>query len=208
MVRAEFQRRSIEELQILVWGCWGIWGERNRRVWNGAVLASNQILLQTKFYVAGWDLAQLRESSAAGLGRMERTHWTKPEAGRVKLNVDAAVRADRCGLGWVLRNENGDFLACAAKVWQGRLSPWEAELIGIREALSWVLECGWNCVDVETDATRAMAEIQNGSSISAAGVVAEDVRDICTRISEVSFGHIRRSANKVAHGLAQTACSM
>ncbi|CAH9109350.1 unnamed protein product [Cuscuta europaea] len=159
-------------------------------------------------FQSGWEQAQQTAIALANQGSTCTSLWRRPLQGRVKLNVDAAVRDYHCGLGWILRNEEGVFVAGAAKSWRGKLSPLEAELVGIREALSWVKEQGWERVDVELDAARAIAEIKNGSCISSAGVIAEDVRDLCSRMMDISFCFIRRSANRAAHGFAQVACSM
>ncbi|CAH9073986.1 unnamed protein product [Cuscuta epithymum] len=207
-LQVEFKSRQNDDLRKLVWGCWGLWTERNVRVWQGVCMEPKFILLKTKIYFAGWEQAQKAAAVQVNQGSTNSSLWRRPHQRRVKLNVDAAVRDYHCGLGWILRNEAGDFIAGAAKTWQGKLSPWEAELVGIREALSWVKEQGWERVDVESDASRAIAEIKNGSCISTAGVIADDVRDLCSRMTDISFCFVRRSANRAAHGFAQVACSM
>ncbi|CAH9124776.1 unnamed protein product [Cuscuta epithymum] len=165
-------------------------------------------MLKAQTFVLGWARAQndrrgrLQESCKA------KPFWCRPSVGRLKLNVDAAVREDKCGLGWCLRDAAGSFVTGAAKPRTGRLSSLEAELIGIMEALSWLQGTDWKIVDVESDASRAIMEITRGSSCSSYGLVADDIRDIAKNFSSISFSHIRRSANRIAHELARAACSM
>ncbi|CAH9133301.1 unnamed protein product [Cuscuta epithymum] len=113
-----------------------------------------------------------------------------------------------CGLGWCLRDDNGSFVAGAAYSWPGKWTPLGAELLGIRKALSWIKQYGWNEVEVETDAIRAVAEITLGSSCSSIGLLGEDIRDLTKSFMNISFSHIMRSANKTAHALARAACSL
>ncbi|CAH9137916.1 unnamed protein product [Cuscuta epithymum] len=166
------------------------------------------VMLKAQFFVDGWGLAQQQGREqyikvAAAANSLKRSL-----PGRLKLNVDAAVKEDGIGLGWLLRNKAGVFIEGASKLWFGRLSPWEAELVGIREALSWVKENGWDFIEVESDASKAISEIQGGSSISLVGIIAGDIRGLCYCFTEISFSQVRRSANRAAHVLAQASCSM
>ncbi|CAH9144414.1 unnamed protein product [Cuscuta epithymum] len=110
----------------------------------------------------------------------------------MKLNVDAAVQQNICGLGWCVRDEEGMFIAVAACPWPGRLSPLNAELVRIREALNWLKENGWTEMEVETYAARAVSEILHGSSCSLVGLLGEHIRDLTKFFSSISFSHIRQ----------------
>ncbi|CAH9122326.1 unnamed protein product [Cuscuta epithymum] len=200
--------RRKEDLAKLIWGCWAIWGERNCRVWQQASSPVCQFMLKAEAFVTGWAQAQTARREGRLAGQRMTASWCCPAAGMVKLNVDAAVRTGYCGLGWCLRDEEGKFVAGAARKWQGNLSVLEAELIGIREALSWLLDFEWRAIEVESDASRAISEILKGSSISSYGLVAADIRDIANNFASISFSHVRRSANKAAHVMAKAACSL
>lgn len=47
--------------------------------------------------------------------------WLKPERGWMKLNVDVAVdiEGQRIEFGWILRSDNGDFVASIYVPWKG-----------------------------------------------------------------------------------------
>ncbi|CAH9136906.1 unnamed protein product [Cuscuta epithymum] len=134
--------------------------------------------------------------------------WKNPAPGRLKLNVDAAIRENRSVLGWILRDDSVNFIAGMSKVWIGVLSPLVAELIGIREALSWAKGRGWDRVDVESDSSGAISEILKESSISLVGVLDGDIREIASCFMDISFFHVKRSANRASHELAKAACSV
>ncbi|CAH9087729.1 unnamed protein product [Cuscuta epithymum] len=56
-----------------------------------------------------------------------------------------------------------------AAPWSRKLTLLEAELMGIRQALSWLKSNERDFVDVESDSLWAVLEIQAGGSLSAAG---------------------------------------
>nr|GMD95498.1 uncharacterized protein LOC109191080 [Ipomoea batatas] len=74
--------------------------------------------------------------------------------GFLKLNTDATVipNSRRMGFGWVLRNDCGKFIDASIITGKGVFSPKEAEVMAIREALTWIKRKGINVVNIETDA--------------------------------------------------------
>ena len=66
--------------------------------------------------------------------------WTKPEAGWLKCNVDAAIfnQEGYIGFGCVIRNEEGVKVAAKNGILYGVLDPAMAEAMSCREVLSWL----------------------------------------------------------------------
>ncbi|XP_031121132.1 uncharacterized protein LOC116024378 [Ipomoea triloba] len=66
--------------------------------------------------------------------------WKKPLGGRLKMKTDAAFNEanNSMGLGWVLCDDQGRFLASKSMCITGCYGVKEAEAICIREALSWL----------------------------------------------------------------------
>ncbi|CAH9075972.1 unnamed protein product [Cuscuta epithymum] len=207
-LKIEFQSRRKESLEVLIGGCWALWCERNRRVWQRVSSSAKVFMDRAHYFISGWKQAQFEKGRRPAAVAVAPTNWRRPAPGRLKLNVDAAVRSDRCGLGWCLRDEDGNFVAGTAMPWPGILSSLEAELIAIREALSWLQGTGWQSVEVESDASRAISEIKKHTSFSSFGLIAEDIRELATNFANISFFFTRRSANKLAHSIAKAACSM
>ncbi|CAH9074640.1 unnamed protein product [Cuscuta europaea] len=139
-VRMEFQARRREELEKLIWGCWALWCERNQQLWQKSFSSTGQFMMKAQTFVLGWSQAQLARMYGKRDNHRSDSSWRRPAGGRLKPNVDATVKAEKCGFGWCLRDEDGSFVAGATKPWLGRLSPLDAELIGIREVLSWLQE--------------------------------------------------------------------
>ncbi|XP_060972489.1 uncharacterized protein LOC115717814 [Cannabis sativa] len=74
--------------------------------------------------------------------------WTKPDTNTIKINVDAATFAskNRYGYGMVARNNLGILIDGKAGCNLGTFAPEVAEIIGIKEALSWIKNHNWHTV--------------------------------------------------------------
>ncbi|CAH9073106.1 unnamed protein product, partial [Cuscuta epithymum] len=207
---SEFRRKKQEHLEVLLWGCWALWNERNLRVWEGKSSSLQQFTTRARAFVEGWK--QVNERAIEGRskqdGRSGIAVWSSPKEGVWKLNVDAAVRKNICGFGWCVRDHGGGFLAGAASKWPGSLTPLMAKLASIREALGWLKEVGGTSVVLESDSMGAISEILDGSSSSAAGLLRDDINNLAKSFTHIPFSHIRRSTNKPAHLLARAACSL
>ncbi|KAH9697393.1 reverse transcriptase domain-containing protein [Citrus sinensis] len=137
--------------------------------------------------------------------------WEKPKFGWVKCNVDAAVFASqgKIGLGCVIRNSEGCFLAARGAGMTGSFGAREAEELGIREALSWIKGMQLPCVIIEMDCLqvfRALAEEFVGPN--GFGLIIEDCWALVNSIGEVQFSFVCRSANFAAHSVARAASSL
>ncbi|CAH9087463.1 unnamed protein product, partial [Cuscuta epithymum] len=103
------------------------------------------------------------------------------------------------GLGWVARDSTGAFLAGAAIPRKGVCLPKEAEALSMREALSWIKAAGWDQVDVESDALHLVEGVHSASTESSFGLLVNDIKEVATSFSSITFSHVKRSANRVAH---------
>nr|GMC92116.1 uncharacterized protein LOC109155154 [Ipomoea batatas] len=135
------------------------------------------------------------------------SRWRKPPPGWVKLNVDVAINKglNSTGLGFILRNEDGNFLAAKEQKWSGIFQPREAEAISIREALKWIKVMNVDRVQIETDALLVIQGLNNPKLISSFDLVLEDIRKLANDFQCISFMFVKRSANTAAHLLAREA---
>lgn len=76
-----------------------------------------------------------------------------PEEGHYKLNIDASVFSgtNSFSIGMILRDHNGMFLRGKMARFSGRVLAFEAEVVGILEAPSWIYTAPSQRVTVETD---------------------------------------------------------
>ncbi|KAL8095164.1 hypothetical protein AgCh_036571 [Apium graveolens] len=112
--------------------------------------------------LADWKEAQQASCQTGHKGDKCDLVWKKPKEGRVKLNTDAAVFNDgSIGVGCVLRDAQGRFLGARSCRKAGAWTPREAEAIGMKEALSWMLTWKHNHCVVETD-SKNLVDACNG----------------------------------------------
>ncbi|XP_074378629.1 uncharacterized protein LOC141720175 [Apium graveolens] len=129
--------------------------------------------------------------------------------GWVKVNTDATVFQDgSVGVGCVMRDSQGAFLGARCCRKMGAWSPREAEAIGMKEALSWVIARKNQCCIMESD-SRMLVQACNGSPGEAMfGTIVGDCIQLLKHINPVLVRFTYRSANSVAHALAKANYSM
>ncbi|XP_019176177.1 PREDICTED: uncharacterized protein LOC109171580 [Ipomoea nil] len=123
---------STEMLPKFIMACWGIWQSRNDCVWNGVQFATNTMLLRSVTFYHNWASVNALETTRNPHAREEQ--WERPAAGRLKLNSDASLNHTNnvMGLGWVLRDQEGTFMAAKNKCLRGVYTVDEAEAISLR----------------------------------------------------------------------------
>ncbi|CAH9127052.1 unnamed protein product, partial [Cuscuta epithymum] len=112
-----FQAKKKPELEKVVWGCWGLWEERNRRVWQNKTLNASQVMFSASCFVDGWLFAQQKDQAkVTALGAQV---WRLPKPGWCKMNVDAVRDHTGSWFGWAVRNSSGDFVGGGIKSGRG-----------------------------------------------------------------------------------------
>nr|GMD88427.1 uncharacterized protein LOC109155154 [Ipomoea batatas] len=190
---------------LLLVTCWKIWEVRNHKVWNNICPNHSAVVEGARSYLEAWStVQQINRSPNLQPSQMK---WTKPPHGWLKLNVDAAINKElkTIGLGFILRNDNGRFVAAREQMWQGLYNAKEAEAIAVREALSWIKELNIDYVQVETDALLVIQGLQKNSCVSSFDLILEDIHKLASHFLCISFMFAKRSANSAAHLLAREA---
>ncbi|XP_019190496.1 PREDICTED: uncharacterized protein LOC109184955 [Ipomoea nil] len=133
--------------------------------------------------------------------------WSRPSRGMLKLNTDAALQnsSSSMGLGWVLRNDEGRFLACKNMCMHSNYTVKEAEALSVREALSWLLGIGMGNVEVEMDSQIVFNVLHSSSFSSSFGLLVDDVKELAATIGGVEFFYARWNANCATDTVARGA---
>ncbi|XP_031091127.1 uncharacterized protein LOC115996126 [Ipomoea triloba] len=190
--------------------CWYIWFARNDMVWNNINHSPSSIVARAKTHLSEWSYMHARDEFAPLQHSTSIIKWKNPPPGRLKLNVDAAVNKTRghMGFGWILRDDQGSFVAAVSTPWYGLFSVKEAEAIAVREALSWLKANNISHCDVEIDALQITQRLSSPLFYSHFDLILLDVKDLLSSIHDVSISHVKRSANRIAHLLARESLSM
>lgn len=104
-----------------------------------------------------------RAMSVNGANNSKR--WQPPEPGELKLNVDASFYPghESFSVGMVLRDQEGTFLEGKCISLPQPATVMEAECIGVREALSWIIEQSENKVTLESDLLLVCRALMGGT---------------------------------------------
>jgi ribonuclease HI len=136
-------------------------------------------------------------------------HWLSPEVGWYKVNVDGAFRAAEKygGGGVVIRDCHGSFLAGAHHFPPHIADAEGAKLMACRVGLQLANQEHCRNVVLETDSTEVAAKLdREGHDRSTYGPLVSEIKSLFLGFEAVRVRSVRRSANDVAHRMAQEGC--
>lgn len=107
------------------------------------------------------------------------------------------------GFDGVVRDSMGEVrLACCGRM-EGRFAPDIAEAMAIREVLAIAGAAGFREIILENDCLKLISQLKKHVlENSSFGNIVKDILDYVQAFNVVSFNHICRSGNTVAHNLA------
>ncbi|XP_057775034.1 uncharacterized protein LOC130994015 [Salvia miltiorrhiza] len=189
---------------------WQIWKDGNGKVWNNKSPVPAASVMAAASTWAEWSSvrASATRSNPQQIAKAVCLGWHPLPPGAIQCNVDVAFFAEdkTMGLGMVVRNHHGEFVVGRSIILPGCRSVEEGELIGIKEALSWIKELGFLKGVLESDCKRACDAIGSTErSISELGVLASLCRAKLVLVPDLSVRFVKREYNAIAHCLAKAA---
>ncbi|KAK7857643.1 putative ribonuclease h protein, partial [Quercus suber] len=206
-VKDIFERAFAEKLDaaLLAFTSWGVWNRRNKIRFKEAACPLEQLLTLSK------DRKTEFHSLQSTVGRQQHrrhTRWKPPDHGTYKINYDGAIfpQQGKAGIGVVVRDEVGAVLASLSQQMPLPTTVAQVEALAARRAVEFALEMGVTIVVIEGDSESICRELQDPSpSLALHGHVLQDAKCLSNSLQSVSFTHVRREGNTVAHGLARWA---
>uniref|UniRef100_A0A803PDL7 Reverse transcriptase domain-containing protein n=1 Tax=Cannabis sativa TaxID=3483 RepID=A0A803PDL7_CANSA len=189
--------------------CWSIWNNCNNSVWNSKQSSVEEVVSIASLNFVSWNNAQNQSHiSPSGHGQQGRyfEHWTRPIDPYIKVNVDGAIFSnEECfGFGMVARTASGSVIEALQIRKIGNWSPLLVEVMGLKEALSWIKQKDWHSVIVESDCLTLINDVKSTKTlVSPYGFVLQDCRGLLTSLVDVDCKFVKRSANSLAHALAR-----
>ena len=131
--------------------------------------------------------------------------WTAPPSGVVKLNTDASLAVDGwIGLGVVARNSLGKVLFAATRRIRAYWAPEVAEAKAVALAMKLGARYGFHEVIVESDCQLVVNRLsKNAFFLSDLDFILSDIISSSLSFSSISWAHVKRDGNFVAHHLAK-----
>ncbi|XP_074346848.1 uncharacterized protein LOC141685655 [Apium graveolens] len=157
-----------ERRALIVTVSWAIWRVRNEKVWRNKNCSANGVLYSAKSYLTQWRETQSRSFVTlphAGQADDGAFTWVKSQESLVKVNVDAALFPEQLlfGAGMVIRDCRGDLIQAKTVLSAGVMQPELAEVMAIKEALSWMEVNGWHEGILESDCLEGLANCEVAS---------------------------------------------
>lgn len=138
-----FEQGTKEQCVEISMLCWSIWNRRNKWVWDHANGSVFRVRNTYSHLLREWMEAQVKEENRKIRGEVGDRVWTPPLVRWLKINIDAVVFLDgTIGVGAVVMDDRGCFIDARCLKITCAWKPREAETIGLKEALSWVIARG------------------------------------------------------------------
>ena len=136
------------------------------------------------------------------------TRWSPLQAGFVKINFDGTVfgNSNSSSVGAVIQYHNGAIMAsCAEKLNQAYKAE-EIEAFATLKALQFAFDLGFQNAKLEGDSLGLIKALkEEDHNLSPLGLLVKDVKLAANNFVSLSYSHIKRNGNSVAHILAKHA---
>ncbi|XP_060962076.1 uncharacterized protein LOC133032219 [Cannabis sativa] len=188
---------------------WAIWKARNLVVWKSKTSSRSEVIASAQITLDHWRNAQDNTTLSSLFFENEgdgAERWTKPEANKIKINVDAALfpQDNSYGFGIVARDSSGSLIEAQTRYFGGVYDAEVVEAMGVKEALSWIKSKNWSDVEIETDSMLTVQGIRSNYTLNSIfGLIIHDCQLLFSSLNNVRICFIRRSANRVAHVVAR-----
>ncbi|XP_010680492.2 uncharacterized protein LOC104895629 [Beta vulgaris subsp. vulgaris] len=197
------------EAKMVQRGCflaWNLWNERNKYVFEN-IRTPLEVVAQRVFRQAE-EYSLYVERIYAGSRKQSSpspNKWCAPPSGLVKVNADASVNGEGwVGLGAVARDDKGSVLFSAVRRTRAWWPPDVAEAKAIYMAVLWAKHHGLKEVVIESDAQVLVSRLSSAALFhSDLDAILGDIINLCSWFNIISFSHVRRDGNYVAHHLAK-----
>ena len=137
---------------------------------------------------------------------IDSIYWQPPQSEVCKVNYDGAVfsESNKLGLGVTIRNNNGQVIASLSQQLNQAYKPIEVEVMAAIRGLEFAAKLDWDRVVVKGDSSIVMNGLKTKEpGLSSFGWLISDACVSKNLFSELSYSHVKREGNKVAHYLVK-----
>ncbi|XP_030964662.1 uncharacterized protein LOC115985912 [Quercus lobata] len=181
-----------------------IWMTRNRAFFNSVCLPLEKIPEQACALVH--EFHHIRPTHAKIPRTARAVRWKPPPPSLVKVNFNDAIFSTHssAGLGVIIRDQAGLVLAALSQSIPLPTLVETVEVMAARKALLFAKELGFEKVVVEGDSEVVIKAIKEKSLLSSGwDHLLKDIHALSLSFSCISFLHVKRLGNRVAHSLAR-----
>ena len=134
--------------------------------------------------------------------------WSPPVEEYYKVNFDGAVfrGEEKAGIGVIIRNSQGMVMASLSQKISLPQTVVELETLAATREIEFSIELGFSKVILEGDSETVIKALQDNSpSLAPFGLLIRDAQEAANFFTCISYAHVGRNGNFVAHNLARYA---
>ena len=198
-------RRPEIDWELFTVTAWSLWNNRNLVHHGGKSKSSELIVREVAAYMT--EVRQTKEAQTRPAHPI-RQIWTPPKRGFYKINIDEAVFQEMgcCGVGVIIRNEDGQLMSAMSKRFYLPLKTLEVEAKAVKEGITLARELSLKNIIVESDAQVVVNSLsESGLLPSSILTVIEGTRMSLRGFDSWEINHICRAKNSAAHLMAKHA---
>ncbi|XP_017617862.1 uncharacterized protein LOC108462426 [Gossypium arboreum] len=202
-----FQNRRHDFGKIAATTAWALWQARNKRTMEGK-RQSVQDIYSIIFSIIK-EMRELKDKIPTPVNAMNSI-WKPPQEPFVKVNFDAGfkITLHHSYYGFVIRNSKGLVMRSETIFNKFVSNSFTVEAIAC-QALDFAREMGFSHAQMQGDSRTAIVKInQVLPDFSDMGTYIEEINIKASSFQHISFHHVDRRANMVAHMLAKVRMSI
>ena len=187
---------------------WTIWFRRNQLRTSNKPFPLSQIIPSARQLLQEFNEVHPAAPAQNSTPQQSRPKWEPPPPSLLKINFDGVVfrEIEEAGLGVVVRDSHCQVLASLAEKIKLPSCSDEVEALAAVRAITLAMDLNLPSFIVEGDSEVVISALRSEEdSFSSFGHLISSVKHYLVSCNCVSFMHIRRSGNSVAHFLAKHA---
>lgn len=206
-LKQEYPKEQVEE-DLTPWIMWRLWKNRNELLFRSKEYTAQMYVEKARDDARVWksrEEVKLKEVKPPAAAIPER-RWTPPPQGKLKCNTDATwmQETEVGGVGWVLRDHNGDMMWAGAKRLSDMGSVHETEMKALRWAIPTLAGFGYRNVTFESDSQVLVRMLNNEEEIwPRVKPMIQAISSSPSGMEKVEVAYYPRSGNKIAHRIAK-----
>ena len=197
-----------KDVNLLAMLLWTVWNRRNKLRTNNGDFPISQVSTIAKQALNEYHQANQVAMLQSPVRTRPRVNWSPPPVENFKVNFDGAMFKEfrMAGLGVVIRNSLGQPIASLSELVNLPYSSDIVEAMAAARAIHFAQEIGLNSFILEGDSETMIKCLRSDDdSFSPFGHILAAAKATTETNCCISFPHIRRLGNSVAHNLAKHA---
>ncbi|XP_021867016.2 uncharacterized protein [Spinacia oleracea] len=185
---------------------WCVWIDRNKKVYEDKMNPNTMLVARVEMLVEefGKYSASIYGKPKARKGSSPKI-WRAPAHGVIKINADASLADEGwIGMGMVARNHEGRVLFAACRRVR---ATWPVEIVEgkvLAMAIKLGKRYGYKNIILESDSQVVISRLSKVAVYhSDLDSVLEDILSLSSFFDSISWSHVKRDGNTVAHHLAK-----